>query len=115
MDVGTFAGDLLEALADSGLFERVDLQTEGPIARGSAYIDDDLFLRFYFNERTQTIAFALIKENNEKRRIWGIDRDNRRGWHAHPVEDPGAHVEIDPLPVKAVVARLREMLLEWRS
>ncbi len=115
MDVGTFAADLLEALADSSLFERVDLQTEGPIARGFAYVDDDLFLRFYFNESTQTIAFALIKENNEKRRIWGVDRDNRRGWHTHPVENPDDHVAIDPLPVKALVAPLREVVLEWQS
>jgi len=115
VDVGTFAADLLEALADSSLFERVDLQTEGPLAQGFAYVDDDLFLRFHFNESTQTIAFALIKENNEKRRIWGVDRDNRRGWHTHPVENPDDHVEIDPLPVKALVARLREVLLQWQS
>jgi len=56
MDVGAFVAGLLRALADTELFERVDLSTEGPIVEGYAYVRDDLFVRFYFNQRTQTIA-----------------------------------------------------------
>lgn len=107
MDVRTFAADLLHALADTGLFERVDLSTEGPIVDGYAYVRDDLFVRFYFNQRTQTIAFALI-EGEE--RVWGIDRDNRRGWHLHPADNPANHIAIEPLSVSDIVARLRDVL-----
>lgn len=76
MDVSSFVDELLPALADTGFFERVNLQTEGPVASGYAYVHDDLFLRFYFNQLTGTIAFALI---DSQRRIWGIDYENRRG------------------------------------
>lgn len=38
MDVGAFVADLLRALADTELFERVDLSTEGPIVEGYAYV-----------------------------------------------------------------------------
>jgi hypothetical protein len=107
MDVGAFVADLLRALADTELFERVDLSTEGSIVEGYAYVRDDLFVRFYFNQCTQTIAFALIEE---KQRVWGIDRDNRRGWHLHPVDDPKDHVAIEPLSVSEIVARLRDVL-----
>jgi hypothetical protein len=82
MDVKTFADQVLSVLADTGLFDRVDLQTEGPIAKGYAFgyvkesdlIGENLLLRFYFNEVTGTIAFALIEK---EQRIWGIDYDNR--------------------------------------
>jgi hypothetical protein len=44
MDVRAFAEELLRALAETGLFERVALQTEGPIASGYAYVQEDLYL-----------------------------------------------------------------------
>jgi hypothetical protein len=62
MDVKSFADELLRALADTGLFQRVALRTEGPIADGQADVREELFLRFYFNEDTGTIAFALIEK-----------------------------------------------------
>jgi hypothetical protein len=110
MDVRAFADELLRALADTGLFERVALRTEGPIADGHAHVHEGLFLRFYFNEVTGTIAFALIEK---RQRIWGIDYDNRRGWHLHPVDNPTHHIGIEPLSVSDIVARLQNVLLKW--
>ena len=108
MDVKRFVDELLPALSATGLFERITLQTEGPIANGFAYSrNQNLFLRFYFNEITGTIAFALI---DSQQRIWGIDYDNRRGWHLHPVERPANHVPIEPLAVSEIVAHLRQVL-----
>jgi len=109
MDVRTFADELLRALADAGLFERVALRTEGPVANGQAHVHEELFVHFYFNEVTGTIAFALIEK---QQRIWGIDYDNRRGWHLHPADNPASHVGIDPLSVSGIVARLRDVLLK---
>ena len=107
MDVRSFADELLSALTATGLFKRVALQTEGPIADGYAYINGDVLLRFYFNQITGTIAFALI---HGQRRIWGIDYDNRRGWHVHPRGDPEDHVAIGPLTVREIVSRLQAAL-----
>jgi hypothetical protein len=109
MDVKGFAAELLRALADTGLFGRVALQTEGPTADGHAYVQEGLFLRFYFNEVTNTIAFALIEE---QRRIWGIDCDYRRGWHLHPVTDPAIHIPIVPKSVREIVMDLEAVLLQ---
>jgi hypothetical protein len=108
MKVRAFADELLRALAKTGLFKRVALQTEGPVANGYAYVHEDLFLRFYFNEVTGTIAFALIEK---QQRMWGIDHDNRRGWHLHPVDHPTDHVEIAPLSVSDIIIRLEKILL----
>jgi hypothetical protein len=109
MDVKQFAYELLRALADTGLFGRVALRTEGPTAEGYAYVQEGVFVRFYFNEVTHTIAFALIEE---QQRIWGIDCDHRRGWHLHPVTDPTTHVAIVPKSVAEIVADLEQVLLQ---
>ena len=107
MNVKSFTNELLVALAETGRFEKVASRAEGPIANGYAYLDDEFFLRFYFNEVTGTMAFALI-ENQQ--RVWGVDYDNRRGWHIHPVDNPAAHVDTLPLSILEVVAYLEEVL-----
>lgn len=107
MDVRDFASELLRALATVEAIEQVTLHSEGPVVSGQAYVSAEMFLEFYFNEETGTIAFALIRSRN---RIWGIDRDNIRGWHLHPLESPREHVEIERLSVSEVVECLKSML-----
>lgn len=109
MDVRSFVDELLPALANTGFFDRVTLQTEGPTASGYAYATEGFFLRFYFNEVTGTIAFALI---DNQQRLWGIDYDNRRGWHLHPVEDPTDHRHVAPMSIVEIVDHLQEVLAE---
>jgi hypothetical protein len=55
------------------------------------------------------MAFALIEK---QQRIWGIDYDNRRGWHLHPADHPTDHVEIAPMSVSDVIAHLQDVLLK---
>ena len=107
MGVRGFASELLWALATVEAIERVALRSEGPVVSGWAYVTAEMFLEFYFNERTGTMAFALIRDRG---RIWGIDRDNVRGWHLHPLESPTEHVEIEALSVSEIVERLRAVL-----
>ncbi len=107
MDVRDFASELLRALATVEAIKQVSLYPEGPVVSGRAYVSAGVFLEFYFNERTGTTAFALIRNRN---RIWGIDRDSIRGWHLHPLENPREHVEIERLSVSEVVERLKSIL-----
>jgi hypothetical protein len=110
MEVAAFVTELLRALTEAERFDRFELGTEGPVAKGYAYIqgEGEYALRFYFNQRTQTLAFALIYSG---RRIWGIDRDNLRGWHLHPVDNPSHHVQIEPSSVSEIIARICEILV----
>ena len=111
MDVRGFVSELLRVLATVEAIERVALRSEGPVVSGRAYVAAEVFLKFYFNEKTGTMAFALIRDRG---RIWGIDRDNIRGWHLHPPENPMEHVGIEPLSVSEIVERLRAVLLVLR-
>ncbi len=78
MDVNVFVLELTRALSTIELRGQMALQTDGPISQGYIYMQQDVFVRFYFNQVTQTIAFALIKEDQ---RVWGIDQD-RPPWLA---------------------------------
>jgi hypothetical protein len=108
MDVEAFSAELLRALAASGIFDAVSLQTEGPVAKGRAQAGEGLFLRFYFNEITGTLAFALIRGED---RIWGLDHDSLRDWHLHPASAPSTHVPVEPVSVTEIVTRLREVIV----
>ena len=107
--VETFVSELLHALADVTLIETVAYQTEGGIAKGRAYftLSQDLFLEFYFNKVTGTLAFALIRD---RIRIWGIDCDTIRGWHKHPLDQPEHHIATEELSVVDIVGQLNEVL-----
>jgi hypothetical protein len=107
--VETFVSDLLHALANVKTVENVSLHIEGVVAKGRVYftLDEDLLLTFYFNEATETLAFALIKEGM---RIWGIDRDGIRGWHRHPLDSPTLHIGIEQASVVEIVQQLGVVL-----
>ena len=107
MDVETFASEPLSALAQNGLFKQITLDIDEDIASGRVHISERQFLRLYFNGITDVMAFALI---DNERRIWGIDRDNIRGWHLHPADNPDSHVAIEPLTIPEITARLAEVV-----
>jgi hypothetical protein len=70
-------------------------------------VREDVYLRFYSNETTNTMVFALIAE---QQRVWGIDYDNRRGWHIHPVDSPTNYVKIDGSSVPEIVSQLEKII-----
>ena len=107
MDVSSFVTDLLAALASIEAIDQVALETEGPIVKGRAYLSGKMFLAFYYNQATATQAFALVKD---EKRLWGIDYDNFRGWHLHPMHNPDQHVVIESLPVSAIIQQLKQLL-----
>lgn len=111
MNTTDFARDLLTALAVSLPNVKVDLQTEGPIVQGRAYINPETFLAFYFNQVTQTHAFALVKQ---AQRVWGIDFDSGRGWHKHPINNPADHLPIEPQSISAIIEEFKHALDELK-
>jgi hypothetical protein len=66
MDVRAFTGDLLRSLSDIEAFERVAVQTEGPIVSGYAYTDENnFFLRFYLTKLPAQLPLLSLKINSE--------------------------------------------------
>ena len=105
MDVNQFLLLLLEGLSKLDFVEKVDIQTEVFILKGRAILKKNRFLQIYFNELTGTTAVALIEKD---RRVWGIDYDNMRGWHLHPLENPDTHYSIDKKTIEEIIKTLSD-------
>ena len=112
MTVSSFTEALLRALAALEGVEQVALRAEGPVVNGPASFREGMFLAFYYNQATGTQAFALIKDAE---RVWGIDYDNIRGWHLHPVDAPSQHVATEPQSISAIVGLLEHALARLRE
>lgn len=106
MDISQFLLLLLEGLSKLHFVEKVDIQTEVFVLKGRAILKNNRFLQIYFNEISGTTAFALIEDN---RRIWGIDCDNMRGWHFHPLENPETHHSINKKTIEEIIEMLSEV------
>ncbi len=111
MDITQFLVLLLENLSRLDFVEKVDIQSEAFILKGRAFLKKNRFLQIYYNEFTETKAFALIERG---KRIWGIDYDNIRGWHLHPLENPETHSEITPKTVEEIINFLSEVWIKLK-
>jgi hypothetical protein len=67
MDVRAFIADLLRALTDVDLFDRVTFHAEGPTVSGRAFLQEDsaLFLRFYSMSKPVQWRLHSLKPNSE--------------------------------------------------
>ena len=106
MDINQFLLSLLSALSTLEFVKKVDFQTEVFVLKGRVILKKNRFLQVYFNELTGTTAFALIER---EKRIWGIDFDNMRGWHLHPLDNSEGHRNIDPMNIQEIVRALADM------
>ncbi len=103
MDINGFLNELLQEISKLDFVDVIDFQLEVIILKGRIIMKDrTYFLEVYFNEKTGTMAFALIGNN---KRIWGIDFDNIRNWHEHPLENPVTHQFI---PEKTITEIIKE-------
>jgi len=106
VDISQFLILLLDGLSGLDFVEKVDLQTEVFIVKGRVILKNHRFLQVYFNELTGTTAFALVENDM---RIWGVDYDNLRGWHVHPLEHPETHNQTKSKIVQEIIDELSQV------
>jgi hypothetical protein len=109
MELKAFLAELVTSLARLDFVASLELRTEVFTIKGRVHLTQRGFLEVYFNERTQTVAVAWIEA---ERRRWGIDRDNLRGWHRHPLENPEDHQVISAMSIHEIIKELGEV---WRQ
>ena len=106
MELKVFLAELVTSLARLDFVASLELRTEVFTVKGRVHLTQRGFLEVYFNERTQTVAVAWIEA---ERRRWGIDRDNLRGWHRHPLENPEDHQAIPAMSIHEIIKELGEV------
>jgi hypothetical protein len=109
MELKTLLTELVSSLSLLDFVASIDLQTEAFTLKGRVFLKERGFLEIYFNEQTQTMAVAWIESG---RRKWGIDRDNLRGWHRHPLENPENHQAITALTISEIIKELAHV---WKQ
>lgn len=106
MEIDKFLLSLLGSLAGLDFVEKIDFKTEVFVLKGRAILKKNRFLQVYFNELTGTIAFALIEQD---KRVWGVDFDNLRGWHLHPLKNADGHFNIAPMSIEEIIDALADV------
>ncbi|MBW2570058.1 MAG: hypothetical protein JRE47_12030 [Deltaproteobacteria bacterium] len=106
MEIDKFLLSLLGSLANLDFVEKIDFKTEVFVLKGRSILKKNRFLQVYFNELTGTIAFALIEQD---KRLWGVDFDNLRGWHLHPLKNADDHFNIAPMSIEEIVDALADV------
>lgn len=113
MDINSFFYKLLHELSHLDFVEKVDFHLEIITIKGRVFLrEEPYFLEIYYNEKTGTTAFALIE--NDKR-IWGIDYDNIRGWHEHPLENSVTHKPIQSKSIPEVLKEFEQVFINLQS
>lgn len=54
------------------------------------YFNQEGFVEIFYAQKSAKFSFALILKQE---RVFGID--NSRGWHIHPLDNPGKHEPIE--------------------
>ena len=74
-------------------------------------IQPGTFINAYLSERSDTLSFALIKD---EQRIFGIDREDDE-WHMHPYGESGQHEPLpqglEPKPLLRFLAKVEQLIL----
>jgi len=105
--VTSFVETILGESEESGIITHTEVNVEGPITKIRLTIDEKTFIQVFSNNTTKTLAYTLIRES---KRIYGIDRDNIRGLHEHPSEDPTIHRKCEKISFTHFLVNVKELL-----
>lgn len=104
MDLEQFENELFSRLSELDFVEKWKITRKRTTLKVKVFLKKKSFLSVFYNIVLRVQSFALII-NNE--RVWGIDHDNRFGWHEHPLTNPKSHVTVNPHTIEEVVLKLR--------
>lgn len=106
MELDEFIFELENELSELYFVERWEIERKATTARIKIYLQPKGLLNIYYNQVLRIQSFALIMDNN---RVWGLDRDNKFGWHEHPVDNPETHESTKEHSIAEIIERLKNV------
>lgn len=103
MELNEFTRQLESHLRDLPFVESWTIERANTFVKIRVVLKRKSFLHVFYNARIRIQSFALVV--NEER-IWGLDRDNRLGWHEHPLGNPEKHLSIEEPDLAYIIQRL---------
>jgi hypothetical protein len=93
MEISQFLGQLKTVIAELDYVEQLAIEEiEEKLVKGTIYLQKNDLLVFRYNSICYSFSFSLLFN---QQRIWGIDRDNRIGWHTHSLHNTDEHIPIE--------------------
>ena len=111
MEIDEFRSQVINGLNSLSYIDEIELyEIEENSFKGTAIVKRHYVLRvrFKFLAGVLTLSFTLLFENN---RIWGLDKDNRIGWHIHPLNNTSTHEPIEEMAVGEIISILDSVCL----
>lgn len=109
MDLVEFEYTLITKLSALDFVENWDVTRKRTTLKIKVYLKRKSLLNVFYNRVLRIQSFALII-NNE--RVWGIDCDNRLGWHEHPLDNPNNHETIGEHNIDAIISDLKSVWIK---
>jgi hypothetical protein len=108
MDLDAFEKELRKELSLINFVIDIEFKQRTPISlSGIVRIQKDYFLSIFCIVAFNIMSFSLIYR---KSRIWAIDRDNRIGWHIHPLNNSENHEILTEQTIKNIISDLNILL-----
>ena len=104
MDINEFEATLITKLSMLEFVEHWNITRKRTSLKVTVFLKKRSLLSVFYNMVLRIQSFALII-NNE--RVWGLDRDNRLGWHEHPINNPEHHETVEPHTIDEIIAKLK--------
>ncbi|QGA80931.1 hypothetical protein [Candidatus Nanohalobium constans] len=95
MNVEQFSSRIIDLAAEKDFIQDFSIDMKEGVVVDSRIKLEDGFVDVFRNFDTGRVAFAYIVDEE---RVFGAD--NTGGWHTHPIENPGDHVESDEISLE---------------
>ncbi len=103
MDVNEFKIELISRLSVLEFVESYKISKTKKILKVRVFLTKKGLLSVYYNMVLRIQSFVLIIN---RKRVWGIDRDNRHDWHEHTINNPDKHEFIEPHNIEQIIKKL---------
>lgn len=90
MELAKFEAELRKTIKTFGDIRNIVVSKRTPVSlKALIVLNQEFSIAVFYNSSFAIRSFSLIHHNT---RVFGIDCDNRIGWHIHPVENADSHV-----------------------
>jgi hypothetical protein len=106
MELNEFVKELEKSLRNVRFVEDWSIVRTNTTLNIKVILKRKSILKVFYNKLRRIQSFALII--NEQR-IWGLDKDNRLGWHEHPLRNPETHETIESHSIQQIIEKLERI------
>jgi hypothetical protein len=104
MGLADFEAELRKELALLDYILDIQIKQRSPISLSCTInLEKSYSLNIFYNHQYHILSFSLIYANS---RIWGLDKDNRIGWHIHSLEKTDSHEKTEEMKLPEIIAAI---------